>query len=181
MDRGGEYRYEGPGSFFCSVLVGRFFFRELRMQYVPCHPSIHQPPVQLSISSICQSFRFETSYIPTLLRLYLGLYLGLFLHSNRSLLGLPGGMNHPLYTAVQEAGEAKGLKLVEGKGNEPDTLGKKIVYVYDTAKFPFYQAEVYHQFHDDFQTPPYGRKYNRLADLLYEDGRMKPTGCPDRV
>ena len=100
---------------------------------------------------------------------------------HRSLLGLPGGFHNPAFQLVEEAATSRGLKLVEGKGNDPDTLGKKIVYVMDTEKFPFYQAEVYHQFHDDFQSPPYGRKYNSLAKLAFEDGRVKETGCPDRL
>lgn len=60
----------------------------------------------------------------------------------RSLLGLPGGTNHPQYQLVQAAAEARGMILKEGKGNDPDTLGKRIVYVMDSNKFPFYQAEV---------------------------------------
>lgn len=60
----------------------------------------------------------------------------------RSLLGLPGGTKHPQYQFVEEAAEARGMTLKEGKGNDPDTLGKRIVYVMDSKKFPFYQAEV---------------------------------------
>lgn len=99
----------------------------------------------------------------------------------RSLLGLPGGTSHPMYSEVEAAATAKGMKLAPGKGNDPDTLGKKLVYVMDSTKFPFYQGEVYHQFHNDFQSPAYGKKYNSLANLAYEDGRVKGTGCPDRV
>lgn len=99
----------------------------------------------------------------------------------RSLLGLPGGINHPMYKEVEAAAEAKGMRLEAGKGNDPDTLGKKLVYAMDSEKFPFYQAEVYHQFHDDFQSKAYGKKYNNLADLAFDDGRIKSTGCPDRV
>jgi len=98
----------------------------------------------------------------------------------RSLLGLPGGIRHPSYPLIEEAAKARGLKLVEGKGSDPDTLGKKIVYVMDSNSFPFYQAEVYHQFHDDFQSPPYGKTYNSLVKLAFEHGRVKDTGCPDR-
>merc|ERR1711976_1153389 len=76
---------------------------------------------------------------------------------------------------------AKGMKLVLGKGNDPDTLGTKQVFVYDTAKFPFYQAEIYHQFHNDFQSPAYGKKYNDLQKLAFDDGRLQITGCPDKV
>lgn len=99
----------------------------------------------------------------------------------RSLLGLPGGVNHPVYKEIEAAGVAKGFTLEAGKGNDPDTFGKKLIYVYDSNKYPFYQAEVYHQFHNDFQNPPYGKKYNSLADVALEDGRIQPTGCPDRV
>jgi len=86
-----------------------------------------------------------------------------------------------MYAQVEEAATAKNFKLEVGKGNEGDTIGRRIVYVYDTATFPFYQAEVYHQFHDDFQSPAYGKKYNSLAQMAFDDGRLKITGCPDRV
>jgi len=98
----------------------------------------------------------------------------------RSLLGLPGGSNHPMYPTVLEAANEKGVKLVLGKGNDPDTLGKKMVFVMDSNKFPFYQAEVYHQFHDDFQSPAYGKAYNDLVKGAFRDGRVKDSGCPDR-
>jgi hypothetical protein len=97
------------------------------------------------------------------------------------LLGLPGGIKHTSFTAIEEAATAAGFKLVEGKGNEPDTFGKQIVYVYDSNQFPFYQAEVYHQYHNDFQSPPYGKAYNKLADLALEEGRIHTTNCPDRL
>jgi hypothetical protein len=68
----------------------------------------------------------------------------------RALVGFPGGANNPAYSKVEAAAAAKGMTLVLGKGNDPDTLGTKKIYVYDTAKFPFYQAEVYHQFRECF-------------------------------
>jgi peptide methionine sulfoxide reductase MsrA len=99
----------------------------------------------------------------------------------RSLLGLPGGTSHPAYPLVEKAASEKGMKLLIGKGNDPDTLGTKSVYVYDTKSYPFYQAEVYHQFHNDFQSPAYGKKYNSLQQMAFDDGRLKITGCPDKV
>ena len=60
----------------------------------------------------------------------------------RSLLGLPGGRNHPMFDKVEAVAADQGMKLVDGKGNDPDTLGKRLVYVMDSKKFPFYQAEV---------------------------------------
>ena len=99
----------------------------------------------------------------------------------RSLLGLPGGVRHPAYEALQAVAAEAGFRLQEGKGNDPDTFGKQLVWVYDTQTYPFHQAEVYHQFHNDFQSPAYGKKYNSLADAAFEDGRLCVTGCPDRV
>jgi hypothetical protein len=99
----------------------------------------------------------------------------------RSLIGLPGGVNHASYADIEAAAQASGFKLKPGKGNDPDTLGQRLVFVYDTAKFPFYQAEVYHQYHNDFQSPKYGKQYNDLAQIAFEEGRIKSTGCPDRV
>ena len=99
----------------------------------------------------------------------------------RSLIGLPGGVKHASYPSIEKSAESAGFKLVEGKGNDGDTLGKQIVYVYDSTKFPFYQAEVYHQFHNDFQSPAYGKAYNELAATAFDEGRLKITGCPDRV
>ena len=90
-------------------------------------------------------------------------------------------MNNPLYPKIEQAAKEAGFKLEKGKGDDPDTIGSKLAYVYDSNKFPFYQAEVYHQFHNDFQSPAYGKDYNNLADVALEDGRVKGTGCPDRV
>ena len=99
----------------------------------------------------------------------------------RSLLGLPGGLDHPSYGDVEAAAKNAGFALVAGKGDDPDTFGKQTVWVYDSASFPFHQAEIYHQFHNDFQSPAYGKKYNALADLAFDENRIKQTGCPDRV
>ena len=77
-----------------------------------------------------------------------------------------------IQNALDKSG--KDLKLVEGKGNEKDTLGKKIVYVMDTNTFPFRQAELYHQFHDGFMPgEQYGRQYHDIAKALVADGRLK--------
>ena len=99
----------------------------------------------------------------------------------RSLLGLPNGDKNPLYQGIAQAASDAGFTLANGKGNDPDTLGKQLVYVYDSLKFPFYQAEVYHQFHNDFQSPAYGKAYNGLADVAVDDGRILISGCPDRI
>ena len=102
----------------------------------------------------------------------------------RSLIGLPGGTEHPMFPAVKAAGYAKGFHLETGKGNDPDTFGnaeEKLIYIYDSDRFPFHQAEVYMQFRDDFQSAPYGKEYNTLVELALEDGRIIGQGCPDTV
>ncbi|CAB9497548.1 expressed unknown protein [Seminavis robusta] len=99
----------------------------------------------------------------------------------RSILGLPGGIQHPQYASIKRAAKRAGFRLQTGKGRDPDTLGTQLVYVYDTLEFPFHQAEIYHQFHNDFQSLPYGPQYNNLASRAFEDGRLQTTGCPDRL
>lgn len=34
---------------------------------------------------------------------------------------------------------------------------------------------------NDFQSPAYGKKYNNIADQLFDEGKIKSTGCPDRI
>ncbi|KAJ8599464.1 hypothetical protein CTAYLR_008028 [Chrysophaeum taylorii] len=100
----------------------------------------------------------------------------------RSLMGLPGGMDSPLFQEASDVLLNKGMRLKAGTGNDPDTLGKRLIWVYDTAAFPFHQAEVYHQFHDGFMLgEDYPRAYNDLAMAYYERGLLEGTGCPDIV
>lgn len=47
----------------------------------------------------------------------------------------------------------------------------------DTASFPFYRGEIYHQFHDDM-TEQYGRGYNSLRRKYAEEGKLEETDCP---
>jgi len=99
----------------------------------------------------------------------------------RSVIGLPGGQSSPDFDVVQQAALSSpgGMKLSFGRGDDPDTLGDKTVLVYDSNKFPFYPAELYHQFHDDFMGAPYGKAYNALQISQYKDQRIGTTGCPD--
>lgn len=116
----------------------------------------------------------------------------------RSLLGLPGGASSSYYKAVEDAATEKGIKLVAGKGGDSDTLGKNMVWVMDTEKFPFYRAEVYHQFHgknlrkflrlcisifvDGFMPgEQYPQEYNSIRDEKMGDGSLKSTGCPEKL
>lgn len=99
----------------------------------------------------------------------------------RNLIGLPGGMDSPLMEAIESA-KPKDLILVSGKGNDGDTLGSKKIWVYDTAAYPFHQAEVYHQYHDGFfPGENYPDTYNDLARKAVVARRLSGTGCPDIV
>lgn len=99
----------------------------------------------------------------------------------RSLLGLPGGVESPLFPIIERANSKK-MKLVAGKGDEPDTLLKRTVYVMDTKDFPFHRGEYYHHFHDDFMPGgKYGKEYNGLRNTLFDAGMLDSTGCPDTV
>jgi len=87
----------------------------------------------------------------------------------RSVIGLPGGMDSPLFPQVKaRAGPAK---LTSGSGGEADTLNTGNVYVYDSLKFPAFTAEKYQQFHDDMSVA-YGSDYNAMKSLA------KKTRCP---
>jgi len=97
----------------------------------------------------------------------------------RSVVGIPGGIkNTKLVSILQPILEAAGLALVEGKGNEDDSLEAKVVYAMDSDKFPFYQAEMWHQFHDDM-IEKYDSNYHAIKSDFKKDCRIHPTGCPD--
>jgi peptide methionine sulfoxide reductase MsrA len=99
----------------------------------------------------------------------------------RSAIGLPGGKESPYFDTIRKAAleSPGGMKLFDGKGDEPDTIGDKAVLVYDSSKFPFYPAEVYHQFHNDFMGPAYGRDYNALQKVARDSAAIAETGCPE--
>jgi hypothetical protein len=54
----------------------------------------------------------------------------------RSVLGLPGGVDSPMFSVVEEAAAKSpgGMRLAKGRGDEPDTIGDKLVLVYDSNK-----------------------------------------------
>lgn len=61
----------------------------------------------------------------------------------------------------------------------PFCAAKLKVFVMDTAKFPFFKGEIYHQFHNDM-SEDYGRKYNNLRKQYADEGKMEETGCPEK-
>lgn len=121
----------------------------------------------------------------------------------RNVVGIPGGMDSPLYPAFAAANK-NGMKLVRGSGNElvrgrpteDDVLNT--VYVVDSTKLPFFpvrchvhhrappctrslrvQAEQYHQFHNGIGAA-FPKEYTRdLKRASQQAGRIGPTGCPE--
>ena len=55
---------------------------------------------------------------------------------------------------------------MEGKGSDPDNLGKNSTWIIDSNIYPFYQGEVYHQFHDDFMPDENGKFYDQVYNDL---------------
>jgi len=98
----------------------------------------------------------------------------------RSLIGLPGGTSSPYFNEINEMAKSQGLQLKSGRGNDPDTLGKKIVWIMDSNVFPFKQAEIYHQYHDGFMPgEQYPESYNSIVKKSIASGKISRTGCPD--
>lgn len=98
----------------------------------------------------------------------------------RNIVGLPGGSASPLAKQLVEASKAQGDKLdfAVGKGDDADARG--LAWVYDTAQYPFYIAESYHQFHDGFAWgEDYPQAYNGLAAKKAKAGNFKGTACPN--
>lgn len=95
----------------------------------------------------------------------------------RSVVGLPGGAQSPFYKELLVASEGR-VKLLAGIGVDADTLLKREVYVYDSTRFPFFQAELYHQFHDDM-IERYGEDYKQLKNGFKYAGKLRAVSCPD--
>jgi peptide methionine sulfoxide reductase MsrA len=93
----------------------------------------------------------------------------------RSVLGFPGGINSFAGQQFLAAATKRGIRVSEGRGDDDDVRG--VVWVMDSAAYPFYQAEVFHQFHDDM-TEWYGPAYNALRGQLLDAGLIRRTGCP---
>ena len=104
----------------------------------------------------------------------------------RNTVGIPGGVNSPLFKILQEE-NVNGMDLREGAGNEnvgllsSPTEGDVLntVWVIDSDKFPFFRAEVYHQFHNGL-----GKRFSTsytddLKKQALANRLIGETGCPE--
>ena len=97
----------------------------------------------------------------------------------RCLIGIPGGIRGALYPLIQAANRDN-IQLVPGRGRGDNSDEGKI-YIYDTAEYPFYRGEQYHQFHANSVL---GRRVpssytGTLKATQAAAGLIDPTGCPD--
>lgn len=98
----------------------------------------------------------------------------------RNLIGIPGGAKSPYASKIISASQTEGDKLdfAVGKGNDRDA--RAVSFIMDTAKFPFFVAEQYHQFHDGFNfNENYPNSYNGLATKLANEGKLGESTCPN--
>jgi len=102
----------------------------------------------------------------------------------RNVVGLPGGVNSPLFQVLQEA-NVNGMDLKEGAGNEFQGLVRKpteddlmnVVWVVDSNQLPFYKAEQYHQFHNGIGKA-FPKEYTvNLKNQAAQNNLIGPTGC----
>ncbi|KAL7500585.1 hypothetical protein ACHAWT_011217 [Skeletonema menzelii] len=97
----------------------------------------------------------------------------------RNLVGIPGGKSSPLAELLVKASVATGDKLdfAVGKGDDRDL--PKVSFIMDTAEYPSFVAEQYHQFHDGFAFGEnYNQSYNSLASAFAKKGEYFGT-CPN--
>lgn len=94
----------------------------------------------------------------------------------RSLVGFPGGVESDVGRAFKRAAEKRGINVEQGTGGDADMLRK--IYVMDSTQFPFHQAELYHQFHDDMMER-YSQSYHQLRAKLSHAGHLHKT-CGER-
>jgi hypothetical protein len=95
----------------------------------------------------------------------------------RYLVGFPGGLENQVFVSSLRRANLHNMTLLPGRGSDADTFGTNIVYVMDSNKFMFAQAEVCLQFHDDSQAK-YSSAYHSLRNTSMRHGRLVRTGCP---
>eukprot|EP00581_Thalassiosira_minuscula_P019514 CAMPEP_0183719298 /NCGR_PEP_ID=MMETSP0737-20130205/12304_1 /TAXON_ID=385413 /ORGANISM="Thalassiosira miniscula, Strain CCMP1093" /LENGTH=297 /DNA_ID=CAMNT_0025949013 /DNA_START=94 /DNA_END=987 /DNA_ORIENTATION=- len=89
----------------------------------------------------------------------------------RNLVGIPGGKSSPFAESLVKASVATGDKLdfAVGKGDDKDL--PKVSFIMDTADYPVFVAEQYHQFHDGFKFGEnYPDSYNSLGAKFAKKG-----------
>lgn len=98
----------------------------------------------------------------------------------RNLVGIPGGLKSEYAKQLVQASVESGDKLDFSKGRGSDPDARALAFVMDTAEYPFFVGEQYHQFHDGFNIGEnYPNKYNGLAGGLSKEGSLGTSDCPN--
>ncbi|EFN51097.1 expressed protein [Chlorella variabilis] len=103
----------------------------------------------------------------------------------RNVIGLPGGVDSPFFPILQVA-NVNGMQLLPGSGNFYDSNGQpaeddefNTVWVLDSNRLAFNQAEVYHQLHNGIGKA-FPKEYTKdLKQAMMESGKIDKTRCPD--
>lgn len=95
----------------------------------------------------------------------------------RSLIGVPGGLGNAQVLSAMRKANLHNMTLQPGKGSDPDTFSLNKVFVMDNTRFPFVQAELCLQFHDD-QRVKYPSAYHATRKILEGNGRLIASSCP---
>lgn len=97
----------------------------------------------------------------------------------RNQIGIPGGINGHLYDLIKEA-NVHNMQLIAGKGGpDDDTKDEYVVYIMDSSKYHFFQAESYHQFHANtvLGRPVPDTYLNTLKKIQQNQNRLQSPGC----
>ena len=98
----------------------------------------------------------------------------------RNLVGVPGGVTSTYAKQLVAASVATGDKLDFAVGKGDDRDARALAFVMDTAQYPFYIGEQYHQFHDGFNlNENYPNSYNSLASDMAKSGSLLKNMCPN--
>ena len=69
------------------------------------------------------------------------------------------------------------MSFTAGDGSDGDDFNA--VFVYDSALYPFYMGEMYHQFHSNYFGDSYPDWYLALNAAYETRGLIESTGCPE--
>jgi hypothetical protein len=95
----------------------------------------------------------------------------------RSLIGVPGGYGNSQILAAIHRANLHNMTVQPGRGSDPDNFARNSIFLMDSTQFPFVQAELCLQFHDDTEVK-YPDSYHRLVGDLENNGRLVSTSCP---
>jgi hypothetical protein len=86
---------------------------------------------------VCMHKHTYTTHTHTHVHTHTHTHTNTHTHTHTHTHRLPGGINNKVVAVLEQAAARKGMKVIEGKGDEGDTLRARTIYVYDTAQVSF--------------------------------------------